>query len=133
MNIRKSIAIAAVATATVLSMVSFAQAQAAYFKPLTNVVKPAPKSVASDPEIGVCFYTKVNFEGRYFCERGLRRVNQVDEKWRDRIQSVRVINQASVTICEEFNRQGTCQTLGKDSPELAPELFDHLYSYKIKQ
>ena len=133
MNIRKTIAITALATATVLSMVSFAQAQAAYFKPLTHVVKPAPKAFASDPEIGVCFYTKVDFEGAYFCERGLRRVNQVDAKWRDRIQSVRVINQASVIVCEDFNRQGTCQTIGKDNPQLAPELFDHLYSYKIKR
>lgn len=135
MNIRKTIAISLLATATMFSMASAAQAQyikypLTYFPPI-RIAKPAP--AISTPEVAVCFYTQIDFKGQYYCERGLRRVNKVDAKWRDRIESVQVINNASVTICEDFNRQGTCQTLSKDDPELSPELFDHLYSYKIKQ
>jgi len=135
MNIRKTIAVSLLATATMLSMASAVQAQyikypLTFFPPL-RVAKPSP--VKSSPEVAVCFYTQTDFKGQYYCERGLRRVSKVDAKWRDRIESVQVINNASITICEDFNRQGTCQTLSKDSPELAPELINHLYSYKIKR
>jgi hypothetical protein len=134
MNIRKTVTIAAVAAVSVMALAPAAFAQS---WPMTHLLPPritVEKSpVVQLPEIGVCFYTKVNFEGNYFCDRGQRRVNEVDAKWRDRIESVQVINHASVVICEDFNRKGTCQTLTKDNPELAPELFDHLYSYKIKE
>ena len=87
----------------------------------------------SDPTPQVCFYTQPDFGGRFFCETGQRRVNEVDVKWRDQIKSVQVINNASVLICEEFNRDGECQLISKDDPELSPKLFDHLYSYKIRK
>jgi len=99
--------------------------------PTANVACPSGPS--SDPTPQVCFYTQPDFGGRFFCESGLRRVNQVDEKWRDLIKSVQVINSASVLICEEFNRDGECLLIEKDRPELPPNLYDHLYSYKIKE
>lgn len=92
---------------------------------------PSSPTASSAPVPQVCFYTQPNFGGNYYCESGLRRVNEVDPKWRDRIASVRVMS-AEIEICPEFNRDGECTRLDENTSELEPGLFNHLYSFKIR-
>lgn len=92
--------------------------------------EPAPDEKTLSP--AVCFFTEVDFGGRYFCERGRRTVNEVDERWRDFIKSIEVRDGASVKICSEFNREGVCSNIDVNKPELEPDLFNHVYSYRTK-
>jgi len=95
-----------------------------------NLNEPAPDKKSLSP--AVCFFTEVDFGGRYFCEHGRRTVNEVDERWRNAIKSIEVRDGASVKICSEFDRNGVCSNIDANKPELEPDLFNHVYSYRTK-
>lgn len=80
----------------------------------------------------VCFFTEAEFSGAFYCEAGMRGVLEVKDQWRDRIKSVSIAGNTSVVLCNEFNREGFCVTLKKSEPELAPQLRDSVYSYRIR-
>ena len=96
--------------------------------PNDRVCPPDEKTLSP----AVCFFTEVDFGGRYFCERGCRTVNEVDERWRNAIKSIEVRDGASVKICSEFDRNGVCSNIDTNKPELEPDLFNHVYSYRTK-
>lgn len=135
--------------ATAIALCATTSASALTLPTSTNFAPPpvvdAPTSVtptptatsgggggSTTPIAKVCFYTEAEFKGRRFCESGLRGVNVVPEHWRGHIKSVQISDAKSVQICSDFYRDGTCDVLRTSEKELGPDLFNQVYSYRIK-
>lgn len=90
---------------------------------------PAPPM----PQVSqACFYSGSNYSGNQYCLNAGTDVSFVGPQWNDRISSVRIIGNASVTMCQHTNYGGYCRTTGNDEPALGPWLNDEVSSLSVQ-
>lgn len=78
----------------------------------------------------VCFYSDFDYRGSRFCARpgdADRRLGSFN----DRISSIRVIGDAQVKVCEDFNFNGRCAVLDR-SRNLTGRNNDIISSYRVR-
>ena len=81
---------------------------------------------------GVCFYEHRNFDGRYFCANMGASNPQVPEGTNDRISSIRILGNISVTVFQDARFGGRSQTFDRDVRSLAAVAWDDLISsYRV--
>jgi hypothetical protein len=100
---------------------------------LTVPKTSASSSQTSSPNTEVCFYLSEDFKGRHFCEVGTRAVSAVPAPWRTKIKSITVSDQASVRVCPANELEGDCTLISRDTRKLETGLFNHVFSYDIRQ
>ncbi len=88
-----------------------------------------------DPEVElspqVCFYTGEDFTGNKYCESGERTVNKVNKApWNDNIESIMLIDGASVKIYNQYNRMGDMELVENSDKQLDVDFFNKVRSYR---
>ena len=78
----------------------------------------------------VCFYTKVDYKGKYYCEAGQRTVNKVKEPWRYKVKSIQVLNGAIVHIYRGDYRSGVVKPVTSNIRRLDQDFYNHVWSYR---
>jgi len=92
-----------------------------------------PPEVTPAPEVEtpyVCFYTKVDYKGKYYCEAGQRTVNKTKEPWRYKIKSIQVLNDAIVYIYRGDYRSGVVKPVTSNIRRLDQDFYNHVWSYR---
>ncbi len=83
------------------------------------------------PQSKACFYSGNNFTGQSFCmNEGTQRA-AFGPIWNDKISSVRVFGNASVTLCQNYSFGGFCRTTNHNEPALGPWLNDKVSSLRV--
>ncbi len=79
------------------------------------------------PQIGInerkdqaCFYDGENFVGQSTCINSGRSFERLGPRWNDKISSIQIFPNASVTLCRNANYQGGCATFNRNTPNLGP-------------
>ena len=123
--------------AAIFAIASMAISGSAFARHNPNHLAPNPPPPVADPSPTefelppkVCFYTRVDFGGRYFCETGRRTVNKVKKRWRDNIKSISVHNGAYVWIYNEYNRNGEKSKITRNHRKLESDFYNHVWSYR---
>ena len=81
---------------------------------------------------GVCFYEHPNFDGRYFCANMGATQPAMPEGTNDRVSSIRIVGNASVTIFQDARFGGRSQTFDRDVRSLDGLGWDDLISsYRV--
>ena len=84
------------------------------------------------PRTGVCFYEDINFGGRYFCSAAGESTSAVPSGMNDRISSVRVFGNSTVTLYRDPNFRGQSKTVSGEVADLRSLGFnDRLSSYQV--
>jgi hypothetical protein len=130
----KAIAAATIAASSVLVMVPASQSQ-----PLNIPVQmgplnpgfPGPDWRQFGRRGTVCFYEDYNYRGRSFCAREGDADRRLTGFWNDRISSIRIMGNASVRLCENWNYGGRCTNLAHSDPSLRGRNNDIVSSYRI--
>src|SRR5947207_8960852 len=87
---------------------------------------------AAMPRSGVCFYEDVNFGGRYFCSSPGSTTPAMPSGMNDRISSVRVFGNSSVTVYRDNDFRGPSKIIGSDVADMRRLGFnDRLSSYRV--
>lgn len=85
----------------------------------------------SEPRNGACFYTDENYRGDSFCLETGERVRNVENRFNDKISSIRVYGRVSVTIFEDENFSGSSRLYNRDASNLG-NFNDRLTSVEIR-
>ena len=88
--------------------------------------KPTPKP----KKARVCFYEHANFKGRKACVKAGAKDNRLTGFWNDRISSIKIIGDASVTVCKHKNYNGKCRTFHNSKSFVGNKMNDHITSFK---
>ena len=82
----------------------------------------------------VCLYEHANFQGNSICLHDDQSVdNLASGGLNDRISSISIRNNVSVTVCEHANYQGSCRTFNSDVYNLADQGFnDRISSIRVQ-
>lgn len=80
-----------------------------------------------------CFYEHTKFRGRSFCLEEDESIRRLRNNWNDRISSMRVFGNASVTVCEHSRFRGLCRTVGHDVSNFGWELNDEISSILVQR
>ena len=84
------------------------------------------------PRSGVCFYEDINFGGRYFCTAVGDSTSRVSSQMNDRISSVRVFGNSSVTLFRDPNFSGQSRVIDSNIADLRSTGFnDRVSSYQV--
>ena len=84
------------------------------------------------PRSGACFYEDINFGGRYFCSSVGNTVSAVPQGMNDRISSVRLFGNSTVTLYRDVNLRGPAKIVSSDVSDLRGFGFnDRLSSYSV--
>jgi len=84
------------------------------------------------PRAGACFYEDINFGGRYFCSAAGNTMAAVPSGMNDRISSVRVFGNSTVTLYRDTNLRGPSKIVSSDVGDLRGFGFnDRLSSYSV--
>jgi len=95
---------------------------------------PCPTQSSHDfPEARICFYIRTDFTDRHFCEAGARTVNVIRDSWKHAVKSIEIGANSSVRVCSKPDMKGICTLLDDSTRTLVPQLFGHLYSYRIEK
>lgn len=79
----------------------------------------------------VCFYTGSDYTGNWYCESGARTVNKLDKApWKDNIESIKLLDGASVYIYNQYDRLGERELLDNSDPSLDSDFFNKVRSYR---
>src|SRR4029077_15409798 len=82
------------------------------------------------PRSGACFYEDINFGGRYFCTPAGNTTSAVPSGMNDRISSVRLFGNSTVTLFRDANFRGPSKIVSSDVGDLRGFGFnDRLSSY----
>jgi len=86
----------------------------------------------STPRSGACFYEDVNFGGRYFCSSAGNTMSAVPAGMNDRISSVRLFGNSTVTLYRDVNLRGPAKIVSSDVSDLRGFGFnDRLSSFSV--
>lgn len=94
---------------------------------------PSSSDTRDRPSPEVCFHTEVDFKGKAYCEIGPRTDSSVPKHWRNLVKSIKVYDNAKVRVCHDETLQGECAWVDGDLKRLPPGLFNHVYSFDIRQ
>jgi hypothetical protein len=84
------------------------------------------------PSAGVCFYEDVNFEGEYFCARAGTASANLPSGTNDRISSIRLFGNASVTVFRDSGFDGRSVRFNEDTPDLRRSGWnDRISSFRV--
>jgi hypothetical protein len=84
------------------------------------------------PRSGACFYEDINFGGRYFCSSAGNTTSAVPPGMNDRISSVRLFGNSTVTLYRDENFRGPSKIVSSDVGDLRGFGFnDRLSSYSV--
>jgi len=84
------------------------------------------------PRSGVCFYEDINFGGRYFCSPAGESTPSVPSGMNDKISSMRVFGNASVTLYRDPNYRGQSEVIASDVSDFRRLGFnDRLSSFSV--
>jgi hypothetical protein len=84
------------------------------------------------PRAGVCFYEDINFGGRYFCSPAGESTPSVPSGMNDRISSMRIFGNASVTLYRDPNYRGESEVITSDVSDFRRFGFnDRLSSFSV--
>lgn len=78
----------------------------------------------------ICFYEHANFGGNRACVNAGRNDNMLSGHWNDRISSIEIIGDASVTVCKHRNYRGRCETFDESVSFVGHRLNDEISSFK---
>ncbi len=84
----------------------------------------------SEPRIGACFYTDADYRGDSFCASTGDDQRNVEERFNDKVSSIRVFGSAEVTVYEDENFGGASRTFRQDVSNLR-DWNDKITSYKV--
>lgn len=82
----------------------------------------------SQPKSGACFYKEPDFEGDYFCARDGENQRDMPHGMNDKISSIRVFGNASVTVFQDSRFEGRSSRFDYDVPNLKREGWNDLIS-----
>jgi Peptidase inhibitor family I36/Domain of unknown function (DUF4214) len=82
----------------------------------------------SEPTSGVCFYKDPDFSGDYFCARDGESEKDMPKSMNDKISSLRIFGNASVTVFQDSKFEGRTSKFDYDVPDLKREGWDDLIS-----
>jgi hypothetical protein len=81
---------------------------------------------------GVCFYEHPNFDGRYFCANLGASTPEVPEGTNDKISSIQLVGNASVTVFQDARYGGRTERFDRDVRNLGSSGWDDLISsYRV--
>jgi len=90
------------------------------------------------PQIGTnerknqaCFYDGANFGGQSTCINSGRSFERLGPRWNDKISSMQVFPNASVTLCQDANYKGNCATFNRNNPNLGPQFNNQASSIMV--
>src|SRR5690242_7504182 len=71
------------------------------------------------PKAGVCFYKDINFQGQYFCSPVGAETESLPSNMNDKISSIRVFGNSTVTIFRDPDFRGQSYSIGSGNmPDL---------------
>src|SRR3954462_13509719 len=73
---------------------------------------------AATPRSGVCFYEDANFGGRYFCSSAGNATPTVPSGMNDRISSLRVFGNSTVTVYRDNDFRGASKIISSDVADM---------------
>lgn len=79
----------------------------------------------------VCFYEDFNFRGDRFCARPGQKDRRLGS-FNDKISSIRVVGNAEVQVCEDYNYRGRCAVLDSSNRSLNGRNNDIISSYRVR-
>jgi hypothetical protein len=80
----------------------------------------------------VCFYVDANYRGERICANSGESESELRGGWNDRISSIRIYGQASVTVFEDKDYRGSSRTFNRNVPNLRPLDFnDMITSFEV--
>jgi len=88
--------------------------------------KPKPKPRKAK----VCFFSHAYFQGKKACVLAGTNDRLLSPKWNDRISSIKIIGDATVTVCKHKNFKGRCRTIDHSVKKLGFRLNDEISSFK---
>jgi peptidase inhibitor family I36 len=83
---------------------------------------------AEEPKSGACFYKDPEFRGDYFCVRDGESERDMPRHMNDRISSIRLFGNASVTVFQDSRFEGRSSRFDYDVPDLKHEGWNDLIS-----
>lgn len=72
----------------------------------------------NDLQNGVCFYMDPNYRGEKFCVDGNENQQNLDQRYNDKISSIRIFGRAEVTVYVDRDFNGSRQAFRQDAPNL---------------
>jgi hypothetical protein len=81
-----------------------------------------------EPEVGVCFYKDPEFKGDYFCARNGESERDMPKGMNDKISSIRVFGNASLTVYQDARFEGRSSRFDYSVPDLKREGWNDLIS-----
>jgi len=85
----------------------------------------------NEPRDGACFYVDKDFRGNRVCLSTGERIRNVEDRYNDRITSIRVFGRARVVIYKDENFSGARRNVNKDVRNLG-DFNDRLTSIEIR-
>jgi hypothetical protein len=82
----------------------------------------------TEPKSGACFYKDPEFRGDYFCVRDGENQPDMPHGMNDKISSVRIFGNASVTVFQDSRFEGRSSRFDYDVPDLKREGWNDLIS-----
>ena len=82
----------------------------------------------SQPKSGACFYKDPDFNGEYFCVRDGESERDMPHGMNDKISSIRIFGNASVTVFQDSRFEGRSSRFDYDVPNLKREGWNDLIS-----
>ena len=89
------------------------------------------QSSGYEPRDGVCFYMDADHRGDSFCMNAGESLRNVEDRYNDKISSVRVFGRARVTVYENENFRGASRTLTSDVSNLG-NFNDKITSIEVR-
>lgn len=97
--------------------------------------RPEPAPPAEDQPAAaaeVCFFADVRFGGESFCVTSGQSLGQMPDGWNDRVSSIRITGNATVTVCADAGFAGACQAFSATTPQLPGDLNDAISSVRVQ-
>lgn len=89
------------------------------------------QSIGYEPRDGACFYTDENYRGEGFCMNAGESLRNVQDRFNDRISSIRVFGGARAVIYENENFSGASRRVDRDVSNLG-NFNDRLTSIEVR-
>jgi len=99
-----------------------------------NPVRPQlnfPQVGANERKDQACFYDGANFGGQSTCINSGRSFERLGPRWNDKISSMQVFPNATVTLCQDANYRGNCATFNRNNPNLGPRFNNQASSIMV--
>ena len=86
---------------------------------------------SNQPRDGVCFYMDEDYRGDSFCMDGGESQRNVEDRYNDKISSIRVFGRARVVVYEHENFGGARRTFARDASNLG-NFNDKITSIEVR-